>query len=87
MSDPNRERWEREAWDAWVKIPAGDDFDSYEVGYLAACEKYAPRWVDAVTYRDWLELGWIKVGVYIGDNQESRYAMVPPAHGTPGGEK
>ena len=92
MSDPNRERWEREATAAAVetlkRTEAGPYSRGFLDGYLAACEKYAPRWVDRKDAEEWVDLGWFRVGAYVSDDGTTRmWAMVPPAYGTPGGEE
>lgn len=88
VGDPNSERWEIEANNAALKEPTIEGFWAFQRGYLDACEKYAPRWVDRKDAEEWVDLGWFRVGAYVSDDGTTRmWAMVPPAYGTPGGEE
>lgn len=91
MTDPNRERWFQGALAESRRREAGrgrDNAEGYESGYMDACEKYAPRWVDRKDAEEWVDLGWFRVGAYVSDDGTTRmWAMVPPAYGTPGGEE
>lgn len=96
MTDPNRERWEREAEEsAYRQFPEDSRYeerdryrmiDGFAAGYLAACEQFAPRWVrypqeELPLHRQ----GWRSKQGRVIDGQEWSL-MYPPPPASPGGD-
>lgn len=96
MTDPNREKWESEAEKAaygqFPDDPRYEDSDRYRMidgfaaGYISACEKYAPRWVEVATreHDALIDIGWSWT---FADGDGSMVLFYPSAPPAPGGEK
>lgn len=84
MTDPNRERWEREAAsEALHRFHDVSACIGFKYGWIAAAEKYAPRWIEVATseHDALLNAGWSWT---FSDGDGSLVLLFPPGPPPPG---